>query len=141
MYPSCRRGQNEQLWKKKRTFGILTQNFRFELPRLQTSWFRELPHSRAKLAVSLPPDMSALSAVGVPAASCVDSRLIAISICHMKGEESGVPLTKKKKWKNKKQMRHEDEEATVFQIQIKAQIYQECFSGRVRTFINQLLPW
>lgn len=82
---------------KKRTFGTLTQNFRFKLPRLQTSWFRELPRSRAALAASLPPDMSALSAVGVPAASCVDSRVIAISICHMKGEESGVPFKKKKK--------------------------------------------
>lgn len=40
-------------------------------------------------------------------------------------------------------MRRKDEEATLAtsQIQIKAQIYQECFSGRVRTFINQLLLW
>lgn len=100
MYPLWCRAHIEQLWKEK-IFSV--QNFRFKLPQLQTSWFRELPHSRARLAASLPPDMSALSAVGVPAASCVDSRVIAISICHMKGEESGVPLKKRRRKKKEKQ--------------------------------------
>lgn len=43
----------------------------------------------------------------------------------------------------KKQMRNKYEEAmsATFQIEIKAFIYQECFSDHIRPYINQFLPW
>lgn len=42
-------------------------------------------------SVALPTCLSYQLLGCVPAASCVDSRVIALSICHMKGEETGVP--------------------------------------------------
>lgn len=44
-----------------------------------------------RLCGSLPACLSYQLLGCVPAASCVDSGVIAIGICHMKGEETGVP--------------------------------------------------
>lgn len=52
---------------------------------------RTAPAGRGGGGAALPACLSYQLLGCVPAASCVDSGVIAIGICHMKGEETGVP--------------------------------------------------